>query len=146
MAGLGWDSAARHCRVPAKDPAEAADMYERGEKFYEYESVRVFTKFGASGGEPDPYGRLSTKLKKKLKQTKTTAEHFGKIVFVEVPFGSSDRRFGKAPKGCSRCRTEFADSALNCVGPPGAKSADSSQLFAIVHVQPHGGGDEARGG
>jgi hypothetical protein len=86
IVGTGWDSATRHCRVPAKDPAEAADMYERGEKFYEYESVRVFTKFGASGGEPDTYGRLSTKLKKKLRQTKTTAEHFGKIVFVEVPF------------------------------------------------------------
>ena len=84
--GTGWDSATRLCRVPAKDRAEVSARFERGEKFYEYESVRVFTKFGAPGDELDPYGRLTKKLKKKLKQTKTTDEHFGKLVFLEVPF------------------------------------------------------------
>ena len=84
--GTDWDSATRLCRVPAKDSNEVASRYEQGERFYEYESVCLFMKFDTPGGEPDPYGRLTTKLKKKLKQTKTSAEHFGKIVFVEVPF------------------------------------------------------------
>jgi hypothetical protein len=84
--GTDWDSATRLCRVPVKDSNEVASRYEGGERFYEYESVRLFMKFGAPGGEPDPYKRLSTKLKKKLKQTKTSEEHFGKAVFIEVPF------------------------------------------------------------
>jgi hypothetical protein len=84
--GADWDSAERLCRVPAKHIDEIADRFDRGEKFYEYEAVRLFTKFGPPADESDRYGRLTAKLKKKLKQTKTTAEHFGKIVFVEVPF------------------------------------------------------------
>jgi hypothetical protein len=74
--GTDWDSATKLCRVPAKDSDELATRYERGERFYEYGSVRVFTKFGAQSGEPDPHVRLTAKVKKKLKQTKTTADHF----------------------------------------------------------------------
>jgi hypothetical protein len=84
--GTDWDSATRLCRVPVKDTDELTTRYQGGERFYEYESVRLFMKFGAPGNEPEPYERLTNKLKKKLKQTKTSAEHFGKIVFVEVLF------------------------------------------------------------
>jgi hypothetical protein len=37
-------------------------------------------------GITDPFVRLTARLKKKLKQTKTSAEHFGKIILIEVPF------------------------------------------------------------
>ena len=84
--GADWDSAERLCRVPAKHPDEVADRFERGERFYQYEAVRLFTKFGPPPNKSDHYSRLTSKLKKKLKQTKTAAEHFGKIVLIEVPF------------------------------------------------------------
>jgi hypothetical protein len=81
-----WDSAGCLYNVPAKHSAEVTDRYEQGERFHEYEAVRLFTKFGRPVNEPDYYKRLTTKLKKKLKQTKISTEHFGKIVLVEVPF------------------------------------------------------------
>jgi len=84
--GTDWDSAARLCRVPAKDSDEIAGRYEGGERFYEYEAVRLFTKFGPPINQPDYYGRLIAKLKKKLKQTKISPDHFGKIALIEVPF------------------------------------------------------------
>ena len=86
VAGTDWESASKLCRVPAMNPSELANRYEQGERLYQYEAVRVFMKFGPPEGEVDQFTRLTTKLKKKLKQTKTTAEHFGKIIFVEVPF------------------------------------------------------------
>ncbi|MHB8654133.1 MAG: hypothetical protein ACYDA9_09665 [Terriglobia bacterium] len=83
--GTDWDSATRLCRVPARDSAELAERFEKGERFYEHEAVRLFTKFGPPESG-DYYERLGSKLKKKVKQTKTSSEHFGKIVLVEVPF------------------------------------------------------------
>jgi hypothetical protein len=84
--GGDWDSATRLCRVPAKDSDEITGRYESGERFYEYEAVRFFTRFGRTSDQPDYYGRLTAKLRKKLKQTKISTEHFGKIVLIEVPF------------------------------------------------------------
>lgn len=98
VAGSDWDSASRLCRVPARNDDELLDRYDQGERFHEYEAVRVFTKFAAPVEEGDPYARLTTKLKKKLKQTKTTADHFGKIVFVEVPFAFQTVDSGKLRK------------------------------------------------
>jgi hypothetical protein len=84
--GTDWDSAASLCRVPAINSREIADRYEKGERFHEHEAVRLFTKFGRPASQIDHYSRLTAKLKKKLKQTKTSAEHFGKIALIEVPF------------------------------------------------------------
>lgn len=84
--GSDWDSAERLCRVPAKNSDELAGRYQHGEKFHEYESVRVFNKFGAPTDQIDHYDRLTKKLKKKLQQTKISAGHFGKVALIEVPF------------------------------------------------------------
>jgi hypothetical protein len=81
-----WDSGLRLYNVPARNREEITERFDSGERFYRYESVRLFTKFGEPVEVPDPFHRLTAKLKKKLKQTKTSAEHFGKIIFVEVPF------------------------------------------------------------
>ncbi|MCU1308916.1 MAG: hypothetical protein JWO20_41 [Candidatus Angelobacter sp.] len=86
VTGGDWDSAARFSWVPAAVSAEIESRIDRGEPFGEFESVRLFMKFGAATRQPDNYSRLTAKLKKKLKQTKISAEHFGKIVLVEVPF------------------------------------------------------------
>jgi hypothetical protein len=86
VAGTDWSFAARLSWVPAKDRDEITDRHKAGEKFYQYEGLRLFTKFAEPKDDTDPYARLETKLRKKLKQTKITAEHFGKIVIVEVPF------------------------------------------------------------
>jgi len=86
VAGTDWSFAARLCWVPAKDRDEIADRHKSGEKFYQYEGLRLFTRFAEPKNETDPYTRLEAKLRKKLKQTKITEEHFGKIVIVEVPF------------------------------------------------------------
>ncbi len=84
--GTDWDSATRLCRVPARDSAELADRFEQGERFHEHEAVRLFIKFGQPINQLDYYNRLTAKLSKKLKQTKTSTEHFGKIVLIEVAF------------------------------------------------------------
>jgi hypothetical protein len=84
--GTDWDSASRLCLVPAKDSEEIARRHELGERFHEHESLRLFIKFGRAISQSDQYSRLEAKLKKKLKQTKITAEHFGKIALIEVPF------------------------------------------------------------
>jgi hypothetical protein len=86
IVGTDWDSATRLNYVPAKNPEEISERYDRGEKFHQYEAVRVFTKFGETADDTDVYARITSKLKKKLKQTKTSTEHFGKIVLIEVPF------------------------------------------------------------
>jgi hypothetical protein len=85
-AGTDWGFAARLCWVPAKDRDEITERHKSGENFHQYEGLRLFTRFADSNDETDPYARLETKLRKKLKQTKITEEHFGKIVIVEVPF------------------------------------------------------------
>jgi hypothetical protein len=84
--GTDWNAAARLCRVPARHSDEIADRFEKGERFYEHEAVRLFTKFGEPTNQPDHYNRIRAKLKKKLKQTKVSTEHFGKVVLIEVPF------------------------------------------------------------
>lgn len=84
--GTDWHSATRLCRVPAKDSEEIADRYEGGERFRQYEAVRLFMKFGLPIEHSNHYYRLTAKLKKKLKQTTISSEHFGKIVLIEVPF------------------------------------------------------------
>ncbi len=84
--GTDWDSAISISRAPAKNSDEIVDRFEQGERFYKHEAVRLFTKFGRPTDQPDYYNRLTTKLKKKLKQTKVSAGHFGKIVLIEVPF------------------------------------------------------------
>ncbi len=86
VAGTDWGFAARLSWVPAKDRDKITDRHKAGEKFHQYEGLRLLTKFAEPKDEPDPYVRLETKLRKKLKQTKITEEHFGKIVIVEVPF------------------------------------------------------------
>lgn len=86
VAGTDWGFAARLCWVPAKDRDEITDPHKAGEKFHQYEGLRLFTKFAEPKDEADRYARLEAKLRKKLKQTKITEEHFGKIVIVEVPF------------------------------------------------------------
>jgi hypothetical protein len=89
-AGTDWDSAVRLCRVPASDSEEISERHRRGERFYQYEAVRLFIKFGQPADPPDAFTRLTAKLKKKLKQTKTSTEHFGKIVLIEVAFDLRD--------------------------------------------------------
>jgi hypothetical protein len=64
--GTDWDSATRLCRVPAKHSAQVADRFERGERFNEYEAVRLFTKFGRPANQSDYYNRITAKLKKSL--------------------------------------------------------------------------------
>lgn len=86
VAGTDWGFAARLCWVPAKDRDEITDRHKSGEEFHQYEGLRLFTKFEESKDQTDPYARLETKLRKKLKQTKIREEHFGKMVIVEVPF------------------------------------------------------------
>jgi hypothetical protein len=84
--GTDWDSAERLIGVPAKHSDEITERFQQGERFHEYETVRVFTKFGAPANQPDYYHRITTKLKKKLKQTKVSGGQFGKVVLIEVPF------------------------------------------------------------
>lgn len=86
VAGTDWGFAARLCWVPAKDRDEITERHKSGEEFYQYEGLRLFTRFAEPKDETDPYARLETKLRKKLKQTKITEEHFGKIVIVDFPF------------------------------------------------------------
>jgi hypothetical protein len=86
VSGADWDSASRLSRVPAEDFAEIEDRFDAGERFHEHEAVRLFIKFGQPATQPDHYKRLTEKLKKKLKQTRLSSEHLGKIVLVEVPF------------------------------------------------------------
>ena len=85
-ADTDWPFAARLCWVPAKDNDELTERYKKGEKFYQYEGLRLFVKFAEQVDDADPYTRLETKLRKKLKQTKIKQEHFGKIVMIDVPF------------------------------------------------------------
>lgn len=107
-----WDSATSVCRVPAKEPWELADRLEEGERFRDYEAVRLFMKFGKPGTQVNYYDRLTAKLKKKLKQTKISNEHFGKIIFVEVTFDirtvDEDRLKEAVRKAASQSGTTLA--------------------------------------
>jgi hypothetical protein len=83
--GTDWDSAQSLKRVPAANEEEVTERFKSGERFHEFEAVRIFMKFGPPNEAPDFYGRLTNKLKKKLNQTKVQAGEYGKLVFIEVP-------------------------------------------------------------
>lgn len=85
VAGTDWDLSTSICRVPTQDPNDLPDRLAAGERFRDYETVRLM-KFGEPEDKVDYYDCLTAKLKKKLNQTKTSNEHFGKIVLVEVTF------------------------------------------------------------
>ena len=55
--------------------------FKEGERFQEFEAVRIFMKFGRPNAGPDYYHRLANKLKRKLKQTKVEASDYGKVIF-----------------------------------------------------------------
>jgi hypothetical protein len=86
LTGADWDSAVRFCRVPAHTTQEVSDRFDQGQRFREYEAVRLFMKFGHPAETHNEYSRLSAKLRKKLKQTKALPQHFGKVVLLQVPF------------------------------------------------------------
>ncbi len=86
VSDIDWDLATSICRVPAKDPNELPDRMAAGERFRDYEGVRLFMKFGEPEKQINYYDRLTAKLRKKLGQTKISKEHFGKIILVEVTF------------------------------------------------------------
>lgn len=81
-----WDAGMSLNLVPAKDHDEVATRFDQGERFREYEAMRLFLKFARTPAEIDHYSRLTAKLRKKLRQTKISDRHMGKIVFIEVPF------------------------------------------------------------
>ena len=81
-----WDAGMRLHSVPAQDRDEVNARFDQGERFRKFEHVRVFLKFGKATEDIDHYMRLTTKLRKKLKQTKLSDRHLGKILFIEVPF------------------------------------------------------------
>jgi hypothetical protein len=84
--GTDWDAAHSLKRVPAANEEELAERFKAGERFREFEAVRLFMKFGPPNEGPNYYHRLANKLRKKLKQTKVDAGNYGKLVFIEVPF------------------------------------------------------------
>jgi hypothetical protein len=114
VSGADWDSASRLSRVPAKDFAEIEDRFDAGERFHEHEAVRLFFKFGQPATQHDYYKRLTEKLKTKLKQTKVSAEHFGKIVLIEVPFDFRTVDMDKV-KGAVREAAVHSRAALGVV-------------------------------
>jgi hypothetical protein len=93
--GTDWDSAQSLQRVPAANEEEVTARFKSGERFHEFEAVRIFMKFGPPNEAPDFYGRLTSKLKKKLNQTKIEVGNYGKLVFIEVP---SDLRLAAEAK------------------------------------------------
>jgi hypothetical protein len=95
MDGTDWEMAHSLKRVPAADEDELVDRFKGGERFGEFEAVRLFMKFGPPGDGPDYYDRLTNKLRKKLNQTKVKPGNYGKLVFIEVPF---DLRLADKPK------------------------------------------------
>ena len=83
--GTDWDNATSIKRVPAANEEEVSERFRAGERFHEFEGVRLFMKYGTRQEAPDFYSRLSNKLRKKLGQTKIKAGTYGKLVFIEVP-------------------------------------------------------------
>lgn len=86
VTGTDWEKAHSLKRVPASNEEELSERFESGERFQEFEAVRLFMKFGKQASAVDEYDRLATKLRKKLKQTKVGATDYGKLIFIEVPF------------------------------------------------------------
>lgn len=81
-----WDAGMRLYSVPARDRDEVTARFDQGDRFREYEAVWLFLKFAKASEQIDHYSRLTAKLRKKLRQTKVSEKHMGKIVFIEVPF------------------------------------------------------------
>jgi hypothetical protein len=81
-----WDGRVRLHAVRAKSRAEVSEKYDRGEELEQFEMVRLFVKFAKTSHLSDHYSRLTTKLLKKLQQTRIRESHLGKIVFMNVPF------------------------------------------------------------
>ncbi|HEY2236185.1 MAG TPA: hypothetical protein VGK01_22120 [Candidatus Angelobacter sp.] len=81
-----WNAGVRLYSVPARSREEVTARFDQGERFREYESVRLFMKFAKPSEQIDNYSRLTTRIRKKLKQTKVSDRHMGKIVLIEVPF------------------------------------------------------------
>jgi hypothetical protein len=86
VTGTDWDKAHSLKRVPAENEEEMLERFKAGERFRQFEAVRLFMKFGPHIETPDPYSRLTNKLKKKLRQTKVEATNYGRLLFIEVPF------------------------------------------------------------
>jgi hypothetical protein len=84
--GTDWNMAHSLKRVPAANEEEVSERFKAGERFQEFEAVRLFMKFGPPSEGPDEYHRLANKLRKKLKQTKVNTANYGKLLFIEVPF------------------------------------------------------------
>jgi hypothetical protein len=112
VSNTDWDIATSICRVPSKDPNELPDRLAAGERFRDYENVRLFMKFAEPENQIDYYDRLTAKLKKKLNQTKTSEGHFGKIILVEVSFDlrlvDGDRLRKAVREAVSNSRTTLA--------------------------------------
>jgi hypothetical protein len=110
--GTDWESASSFKRVPAASQDEVTERFKAGERFHEFEDVRIFMKFGTPEEAPDFYGRLTNKLKKKLSQTKVKAGNYGKLVFIEVP---SDLR-AASPAKLKDAIAEAARSSRTTLG------------------------------
>ena len=82
-----WEAGVRFFAVNAKSHAEVSEKYDRGEKMERFEMVRVFVKFAKPRvNQLDDYSRLTSKIRKKMKQIKDSEKDMGKIVFLQVPF------------------------------------------------------------
>ena len=106
-------------------------------------SCCFFTKFGRPTNQPDHYNRLTTKLKKKLKQTKVSTEHFGKVVIIEVPFdlraADTDRLKAAIHNAAVHSRTTFAVVLANRESNPHIRYHYSQSVTAnqtAAKIQP----------
>lgn len=112
VTGADWDNVNSLQRVPAENEEEMVERFKSGERFRRFEAVRLFMKFGLHVEIPDPYRRLTNKLKKKLRQTKVEAGSYGRLVFIEVPF---DLRLADKTK-LSRSIAEAVQQSRNTLG------------------------------
>jgi hypothetical protein len=110
--GSDWDVAHSVKRVPAANEEELSERFKAGERFQDFEAVRLFTKFGPPNEAPDYYDRLTKKLKKKLNQTKIKPGTYGKLVLIEVPF---DLRLADGAK-LDQAIAEAAKHSQNTLG------------------------------
>lgn len=83
--GGDWSTSASCYGLSPSKSEGIPDKHGGNGHAYGYEAIRIFTTF-AGMTEGDPFARLRTKLKHKLKQTKIRPNHFGKIIFIQVPF------------------------------------------------------------
>lgn len=105
-----WDGGVRLHAVRAQSHAEVSEKYDQGEELERFEMVRLFVKFAKPIDQSDYYGRLTTKLLKKLQQTRILESHLGKIVFIDVPFSlrSTDEEKLKGAVRATQTRAALA--------------------------------------